>query len=140
MSKRRKRSRVLVAGVCLATLLTPYGLELPKVYAEMAVEGKEKQQEERVYQLLPKGDVEGMRELHQRRMSFSPYEPTGIYVKPGEEVVIQVEGLNRLKAYIGTYSYEKEEPKQFNLHPGENKISSLNGDYYTFTIITTQEK
>ncbi|HDR7798793.1 TPA: wall-associated protein [Bacillus tropicus] len=131
MSKKKK-SRVLVAGVCLATLLTPYGLELPKVYAEMAVEDKEKQEEERVYQLLPKGDVEGMRELHQRRMSFSPYEPTGIYVKPGEEVVIQVEGTQQIKAYIGTYSYEKEEPKQFNLHPGENKISSLNGGLLYF--------
>ena len=131
MSKKKK-SRVLVAGVCLATLLTPYGLELPKVYAEMAVEDKKKQQEERVYQLLPKGDVEGMLELHQRRMSFSPYEPTGIYVKPGEEVVIQVEGTQQIKAYIGTYSYEKEEPKQFNLHPGENKISSLNGGLLYF--------
>ncbi|MGQ0517497.1 M60 family peptidase N-terminal accessory domain-containing protein, partial [Bacillus sp. D-CC] len=63
----------------------------------MAVEDKEKQQEERVYQLLPKGDVEGMRELHQRGMSFSPYEPTGIYVKPDEEVVIQVEGNQQIK-------------------------------------------
>ena len=131
MSKKKK-SRVLVAGICLATLLTPYGLELPKVYAEMAVEDKEKQQEERVYQLLPKGDVEGMRELHQRGMSFSPYEPTGIYVKPDEEVVIQVEGTQQIKAYIGTYSYEKEEPKQFNLHPGENKISSSNGGLLYF--------
>ncbi|PFZ97098.1 putative mucin/carbohydrate-binding domain-containing protein [Bacillus wiedmannii] len=131
MSKK-KTSRVLVAGVCLATLLTPYGLELPKVYAEMTIEDKEKQQEERVYQLLPKGDVEGMRELHQRRMSFSPYEPTGIYVKPGEEVVIQVEGNQQIKAYIGTYSYEKEEPKQFNLNPGENKISSSNGGLLYF--------
>ncbi|HHL0971990.1 TPA: putative mucin/carbohydrate-binding domain-containing protein [Bacillus cereus] len=131
MSKQKK-SRVLVAGVCLATLLTPYGLELPKVYAEMTIENKEKQQEERVYQLLPKGDVEGMRELHQRRMSFSPYEPTGIYVKPGEEVVIQVEGTQQIKAYIGTYSYEKEEPKQFNLNPGENKISSSNGGLLYF--------
>ncbi|NRR17109.1 putative mucin/carbohydrate-binding domain-containing protein [Bacillus pacificus] len=131
MSKKKK-SRVLVAGVCLATLLTPYGLELPKVYAEMAIEDKEKQEEERVYQLLPKGDVEGMRELHQRQMSFSPYEPTGIYVKPGEEVVIQVEGTQQIKAYIGTYSYEKEEPKQFNLNPGENKISSSNGGLLYF--------
>ncbi|OJE23888.1 peptidase M60 [Bacillus thuringiensis] len=131
MSKQKK-SRILVAGVCLATLLMPYGLELPKVYAEMTIENKEKQQEERVYQLLPKGDVEGMRELHQRRMSFSPYEPTGIYVKPGEEVVIQVEGTQQIKAYIGTYSYEKEEPKQFNLNPGENKISSSNGGLLYF--------
>ncbi|HDR8052207.1 putative mucin/carbohydrate-binding domain-containing protein [Bacillus cereus] len=131
MSKK-KTSRVLVASVCLATLLTPYGLELPKVYAEMTIEDKEKQQEERVYQLLPKGDVEGMRELHQRRMSFSPYEPTGIYVKPGEEVVIQVEGTQQIKAYIGTYSYEKEEPKQFNLNSGENKISSPNGGLLYF--------
>ncbi|MGG5782057.1 putative mucin/carbohydrate-binding domain-containing protein [Bacillus albus] len=131
MSKKKK-SRVLVAGVCLATLLSPYGLEVPKVYAEMTVEDKEKQQEERVYQLLPKGDVEGMRELHQRRMSFSPYEPTGIYVKPDEEVVIQVEGTQQIKAYIGTYSYEKEEPKQFNLNPGENKISSPNGGLLYF--------
>ncbi|MRC28379.1 wall-associated protein [Bacillus thuringiensis] len=131
MSKK-KMSRVLVAGVCLATLLTPYGLEVPKVYAEMTIEDKEKEQEERVYQLLPKGNVEEMRELHQRRMSFSPYEPTGIYVKPGEEVVIQVEGTQQIKAYIGTYSYEKEEPKQFNLNPGENKISSSNGGLLYF--------
>ena len=103
MSKKKK-SRVLVAGVFLATLLTPYRLEVPKVYAEMTIQDKEKQQEERVYQLLPKGDVEEIRELHQRRMSFSPYEPTGIYVKPGEEVVIQVDGNQKIKAYIGTYS------------------------------------
>ncbi|MED0996420.1 putative mucin/carbohydrate-binding domain-containing protein [Bacillus mobilis] len=131
MSKKKK-SRVLVAGVCLATLLSPYGLEVPKVYAEMTVEDKEKQQEERVYQLLPKGNVEEMRELHQRRMNFSSYEPTGIYVKPGEEVVIQVEGTQQIKAYIGTYSYEKEEPKQFNLNPGDNKISSPNGGLLYF--------
>ncbi|EJR45625.1 putative mucin/carbohydrate-binding domain-containing protein [Bacillus mycoides] len=131
MSKKKK-SRVLVAGVFLATLLTPYGLEVPKVYAEMTIEDKEKQQEERVYQLLPKGDVEEIRELHQRRMSFSPYEPTGIYVKPGEEVVIQVDGNQKIKAYIGTYSYEKEEPKQFNLNPVENKISSPNGGLLYF--------
>ncbi|MEH7044426.1 putative mucin/carbohydrate-binding domain-containing protein [Bacillus thuringiensis] len=131
MSKK-KTSRLLVAGACLVTLLTPYGLEVPKVYAEMTMEDKEKEQEERVYQLLPKGNVEEMRELHQRRMSFSPYEPTGIYVKPGEEVVIQVEGTQQIKAYIGTYSYEKEEPKQFNLNPGENKISSSNGGLLYF--------
>ncbi|MEH7538422.1 putative mucin/carbohydrate-binding domain-containing protein [Bacillus thuringiensis] len=131
MSKK-KTSRVLVAGACLVTLLTPYGLEVPKVYAEMTMEDKEKEQEERVYQLLPKGNVEEMRELHQRRMSFSPYEPTGIYVKSGEEVVIQVEGTQQIKAYIGTYSYEKEEPKQFNLNPGENKISSSNGGLLYF--------
>ncbi|WP_142330608.1 putative mucin/carbohydrate-binding domain-containing protein [Bacillus thuringiensis] len=131
MSKK-KTSRVLVAGACLVTLLTPYGLEVPKVYAEMTMEDKEKEQEERVYQLLPKGNVEEMRELHQRRMSFSPYEPTGIYVKPGEEVFIQVEGTQQIKAYIGTYSYEKEEPKQFNLNPGENKISSSNGGLLYF--------
>ncbi|WP_267418588.1 putative mucin/carbohydrate-binding domain-containing protein [Bacillus sp. GC_Bacil_1] len=131
MSKK-KTSRILVAGACLVTLLTPYGLEVPKVYAEMTMEDKEKEQEERVYQLLPKGNVEEMRELHQRRMSFSPYEPTGIYVKPGEEVVIQVEGTQQIKAYIGTYSYEKEEPKQFNLNPGENKISSSNGGLLYF--------
>ncbi|WP_423190782.1 putative mucin/carbohydrate-binding domain-containing protein [Bacillus thuringiensis] len=98
----------------------------------MTMEDKEKEQEEQVYQLLPKGNVEEMRELHQRRMSFSPYEPTGIYVKPGEEVVIQVEGTQQIKAYIGTYSYEKEEPKQFNLNPGENKISSSNGGLLYF--------
>ncbi|MGH1299063.1 putative mucin/carbohydrate-binding domain-containing protein [Bacillus pretiosus] len=131
MSKKKK-SRVLVAGVCLATLLTPYGLEVPKVYAEMTIEDKEKQQEERVYKLLPKGDVDEIRELHQRYMSFSPYEPTGIYVKPDEEVVIQVDGNQQIKAYIGTYSYEKEEPKQFNLNPGENKISSPNGGLLYF--------
>ncbi|MFC9447342.1 putative mucin/carbohydrate-binding domain-containing protein [Bacillus cereus] len=131
MSKKKK-SRVLAAGVCLATLLTPYGLEIPKVYAEMTIEGKEKQQEERVYKLLPKGDVEETRELHQREMNFSPYEPTGIYVKPGEEVIIQIEGTQQIKAYIGTYSYEKEEPTQFSLNPGENIISSPNGGLLYF--------
>ena len=103
MSKKKK-SRVLVAGVCSATLLTPYGLELPKVYAEIAVEDKEKQQEERVYQLLPKGDADEMRDLHKRRLSFSPYEPTGIYVKPNEEIVIQLEGKQKIKAYTNFLS------------------------------------
>ncbi|PFF89221.1 peptidase M60 [Bacillus cereus] len=135
MSKKKK-SRVLVAGVCLATLLTQYGFEVPKVYAEMSIEHKEKQQEERVYQLLPKGNVKEMRDLHKRRMSFSPYEPTGIYVKPGEEVVIQLDGNQQIKAYIGTYSYENENviggPIEFNLNPGENKISSPKGGLLYF--------
>ncbi|WP_002144978.1 M60 family metallopeptidase [Bacillus cereus] len=135
MSKKKK-SRVLVAGVCLATLLTPYGLEVPKVYAEMSIEDKEKQQEERVYKLLPKGDVKEIRDLHKRQFSFSPYEPTGIYAKPGEEVVIQVDGNQQITAYIGTYSYENENviggPIEFNLNPGENKISSPKGGLLYF--------
>ncbi|MED3052317.1 peptidase M60 [Bacillus thuringiensis] len=135
MSKKKK-SRVLVAGVCLATLLTPYGLEVPRVYAEMSLANMEKQQEERVYQLLPKGDVKEIRDLHKRQFSFSPYEPTGIYAKPGEEIVIQVGGNQQIKAYIGTYSYENENvlggPIEFNLNPGENKISSPKGGLLYF--------
>ncbi|PFL42282.1 putative mucin/carbohydrate-binding domain-containing protein [Bacillus thuringiensis] len=135
MSKQKK-SRVLVAGICLVTLLTSYGLEVPRVYAEMSLENKEKQQEERVYQLLPKGDVKEIRDLHKRQFSFSPYEPTGIYAKPGEEIVIQVGGDQQIKAYIGTYSYENENvlggPIEFNLNPGENKISSPKGGLLYF--------
>ena len=39
-------------------------------------------------------------------MAFSPYEPTGLYAKPNEQITINVEGNQDIQVYIGTYSYD----------------------------------
>ena len=62
MSKKKK-SRVLVAGICISTLLTPVAFEASKGYAAPLEENKggqleENKFEQRVFQLPGKGSVE----------------------------------------------------------------------------------
>ena len=66
-------------------------------------------------------------------MAFSPYEPTGLYAKPNEQITINVEGNQDIQVYIGTYSYdaswrEDSKIKSFTLKPGINTIQSPSGD------------
>ncbi len=53
--------------------------------------------------------------------------PTGIYVKPNEQVTITVSGTQKIRAIIGTHQYDKEWGKEIDLSPGSNTISSPNG-------------
>ena len=89
-------------------------------------EVKENKFEQRVFQLPGKGSVEENRDRLKMRLAFSPNEPR-IYAKPDEEIAVEIKGSQSIKAFIGTRAYDKEGPKEFNLNPGKNIISSPNG-------------
>ncbi|HDR4437326.1 wall-associated protein [Bacillus thuringiensis serovar brasilensis] len=139
MSKK-KTSRVLVAGICISTLLSPVAFEASKGYAAPLEENKggnleevkENKFEQRVFQLPGKGDVEEERKRLKYLYKLSPNEPTGIYAKPNEEITIEIKGSHAIKAFIGTRSYDKEDPKEFDLKPGKNIISAPNGGILYF--------
>ncbi|MBJ8205829.1 hypothetical protein JDS91_32100, partial [Bacillus cereus] len=99
MSKK-KTSRVLVAGICISTLLSPVAFEASKGYAAPLEENKggsleevqENKFEQRVFQLPGKGNVEEERERLNQKWNLSANEPTGIYAKPNEEITIEIQG------------------------------------------------
>ncbi|PFF00266.1 peptidase M60 [Bacillus thuringiensis] len=139
MSKQKK-SRVLVAGICISTLLSPVAFEASKGYAAPLEEVKggkledvqENKLEQRVFQLPGKGNVEEERESLKQKWNLSANEPTGIYAKPNEEITIEIQGKESIKAFIGTSSYDVEGFKEFDLKPGKNVIKSPNGGILYF--------
>ncbi|EEM45354.1 hypothetical protein bthur0005_47520 [Bacillus thuringiensis serovar pakistani str. T13001] len=139
MSKKKK-SRVLVAGICISTLLSPVAFEASKGYAAPLEENKggsleevqENKFEQRVFQLPGKGNVEEERERLKQKWNLSANEPTGIYTKPNEEITIEIQGKDSIKAFIGTRSYDVEGFKEFDLKPGKNVIKSPNGGILYF--------
>ncbi|WP_165957177.1 M60 family metallopeptidase [Bacillus thuringiensis] len=108
--------------------------------------------ENRVFTVQGKGDVKALSHLDRRAASFSPFEPTGLYAKPNEEITIDVEGNNEITAYIGAFSYNRnsqgeELVKSFTLKPGTNTIRYEGGGMIYFynkqengTIRTTIQK
>ncbi|MDR4293616.1 putative mucin/carbohydrate-binding domain-containing protein, partial [Bacillus cereus] len=77
------------------------------------------------------------KQQERKSMAFSPYEPTGLYAKPNEQITINVEGNQDIQVYIGTYSYdaswrEDSKIKSFTLKPGINTIQSPNGGMIYF--------
>ncbi|MDA2440831.1 M60 family metallopeptidase [Bacillus cereus] len=93
--------------------------------------------ESRVFTVPGKGDVEALKQQERKHYTFSPYEPTGLYAKPNEQITITVEGNQNIEVYIGTYSYDgswREDPKvkSFTLKPGSNTIESPNGGMIYF--------
>ncbi|MCC3684570.1 M60 family metallopeptidase [Bacillus cereus] len=135
MSKKKK-SRVLVAGICISTLLSPVAFEASKGYAAPLEENKggqleENKFEQRVFQLPGKGSVE---ENNRLRVTWklSANEPTGIYAEPNEEITIDIKGTQSIQAFIGTRSYDEKDPEEFDLKPGKNVISSSRGGILYF--------
>ncbi|MGH0423334.1 M60 family metallopeptidase [Bacillus pretiosus] len=139
MSKK-KTSRVLVAGICISTLLSPVAFEASKGYAAPLEENKggnleevkENKFEQRTFQLPGKGSVEEERERLKQKWNLSANEPTGIYAKPNEDITIEIKGNESIKAFIGTRSYDVEGFKEFDLKPGKNVIKSPNGGILYF--------
>ncbi|QFQ23726.1 putative mucin/carbohydrate-binding domain-containing protein [Bacillus thuringiensis] len=139
MSKQKK-SRVLVAGICISTLLSPVAFEASKGYAAPLEENrsgnleevKENKFEQRVFQLLGKGNVKEERDRLKQKWNLSANEPTGIYAQPNEEIMIEIQGKESIKAFIGTSSYDVEGFKEFDLKPGKNVIKSPNGGILYF--------
>ncbi|MEB9941868.1 M60 family metallopeptidase, partial [Bacillus cereus] len=93
--------------------------------------------ENRTFTVPGKGDVEVLKQQERKSMAFSPYEPTGLYAKPNEQITINVEGNQDIQVYIGTYSYdaswrEDSKIKSFTLKPGINTIQSPSGGMIYF--------
>ncbi|MCU5379250.1 M60 family metallopeptidase [Bacillus cereus] len=139
MSKKKK-SRVLVAGICISTLLSPVAFEASKGYAAPLEENKggnleeikENKFEQRVFQVPGKGNL--AEETKRLKVTFhlSANEPTGIYAEPNEEITIDIKGTQSIQAFIGTRTYDEKEPEKFDLKPGKNVISSPNGGILYF--------
>ncbi|PFX96224.1 hypothetical protein COL45_29950 [Bacillus toyonensis] len=143
---KHKTKRILVATATL-TILASGMASSSDVFAEetqqqkklstSSQEEKSVKSENRTYTVPGKGDVEVLKQQERKSMAFSPYEPTGLYAKPNEQITINVEGNQDIQAYIGTYSYdaswrEDSKIKSFTLKPGINTIQSPNGGMIYF--------
>ncbi|MEK4575127.1 putative mucin/carbohydrate-binding domain-containing protein [Bacillus sp. FSL E2-8868] len=139
MSKK-KTSRVLVAGICISTLLSPVAFEASKGYAAPLEENKggnleevkENKFEQRTFQLPGNGSVEEENNRLRVTWKLSANEPTGIYAAPNEEITIDIKGTQSIQAFIGTRSYDEKDPEEFDLKPGKNVISSPRGGILYF--------
>lgn len=121
----QKTIKVFATSTILATtLFTPIMSNNLDVHAETAQTAT--QFEQREFDLPGTGSFwdEAKRE---KRGEQKNYMPTGIYVKPNEQVTITVSGTQKIRAIIGTHQYDKEWGKEIDLSPGSNTISSPNG-------------
>ncbi|HDX9578060.1 TPA: isopeptide-forming domain-containing fimbrial protein [Bacillus pseudomycoides] len=128
----QKPMKVLVTSTILTTtLFTPIMTSGLAVHAETVAGQSVNQYEQREFELPGAGDFwkEAERE---RRSAQKSFMPTGIYVKPNEQVTIEVSGTKKIRAIIGTHQYDKEWGKEFDLSPGSNTISSPNGGLLGF--------
>ncbi|WP_219374600.1 M60 family metallopeptidase [Bacillus mycoides] len=143
---KHKTKRILVATATL-TIIASGMASSSDVFAEEMKQQKSLstslrdensvKSENRTYTVPGKGDVEALKQQERKSMAFSPYEPTGLYAKPNEQITINVEGNQDIQVYIGTYSYdaswrEDSKIKSFTLKPGINTIQSPNGGMIYF--------
>ncbi|PHB80586.1 hypothetical protein COE94_26880, partial [Bacillus toyonensis] len=141
------KTRKILAATATVTMLATGMISSSDVFAEerqqqkkistSLQEEKSVKLENRTYIVPGKGDVEALKQQERKSMAFSPYEPTGLYAKPNEQITINVEGNQNIQAYIGTYSYdaswrEDSKIKSFTLKPGTNTIQSPNGGMIYF--------
>ncbi|MGE7889518.1 M60 family metallopeptidase [Bacillus cereus] len=143
----KHKTRKILAATATVTMLATGMISSSDVFAEQKEQQKklstslqnEKsvKSENRAFAVPGKGDVEVLKQQERKSMAFSPYEPTGLYAKPNEQMTINVEGNQDIQVYIGTYSYdaswrEDSKIKSFTLKPGINTIQSPNGGMIYF--------
>ncbi|PFB25655.1 hypothetical protein CN392_30240 [Bacillus cereus] len=143
----KHKTRKILATTATVTMLATGMISSSDVIAEQKEQQKnlstspqsEKsvKSENRTFTVPGKGDVEVLKQQERKSMAFSPYEPTGLYAKPNEQITINVEGNQDIQVYIGTYSYdaswrEDSKIKSFTLKPGVNTIQSPNGGLIYF--------
>ncbi|MFE5391433.1 M60 family metallopeptidase [Bacillus thuringiensis] len=143
----KHKTRKILAATATVTMLATGMMSSSDVFAEKKEQQKklstslqsEKsvKSENRTFTVPGKGDVEVLKQQERKSMAFSPYEPTGLYAKPNEQITINVEGNQDIQVYIGTYSYdaswrEDSKIKSFTLKPGINTIQSPNGGLIYF--------
>ncbi|MCP1125722.1 M60 family metallopeptidase [Bacillus sp. 3103sda1] len=119
------------SAILTTTLFTPIMTNHVVVHAETAATQTATQYEQREFDLPATGSYwdEAKREKRANQKTFAP---TGIYVKPNEQVTIEVSGSQPIRAIIGTHQYDKEWGKELTLSPGSNTISSPNGGLLGF--------
>ncbi|HDR3493844.1 TPA: DUF5011 domain-containing protein [Bacillus wiedmannii] len=128
----QKPMKVLATSAILTTtLFSPIMTNGLTVHAETIAAQTTNQYEQREFELPGTGSFssEAKRE---RRSEQKTYMPTGIYVKPNEQITIEVSGTQKVRAIIGTHQYDKQWGKEVNLSPGSNTISSPNGGLLGF--------
>ncbi|WP_223555621.1 M60 family metallopeptidase [Lysinibacillus sphaericus] len=127
----QKPLKVLATSAILTTTLFSPIMTNHVVHAETAATQTTAQHEQREFDLPGTGSLwaEANRE---RRSLQKTFTPTGIYVKPNEQVTIEVSGTEKIRAIIGTHQYDKEWGKEMDLSPGINTISSPNGGLLGF--------
>ncbi|HHP1050027.1 M60 family metallopeptidase [Bacillus cereus group sp. BfR-BA-01354] len=143
----KHKTRKILAATATVTMLATGMISSSDVFAEQKEQQKnlstslqsEKsvKSENRVFTVPGKGDVEVLKQQERKNMAFSPYERTGLYAKPNEQITINVEGNQDIQVYIGTYSYdaswrEDSKIKSFTLKAGINTIQSPNGGLIYF--------
>ncbi|MBJ8190383.1 DUF5011 domain-containing protein [Bacillus cereus] len=128
----QKPMKVLATSAILTTtLFSPIMTNGLTVHAETIAAQTTNQYEQREFELPGTGSFssEAKRE---RRSEQKTYMPTGIYVKPNEQITIEVSGTQKVRSIIGTHQYDKQWGKEVNLSPGSNTISSPNGGLLGF--------
>ncbi|PEB78977.1 hypothetical protein COM95_23970 [Bacillus cereus] len=143
----KHKTRKILAATATVTMLATGMISSSDVFAEQkeqqknlstSLQGKNSvKSENKTYTVPGKGDAEVLKQQERKSMAFSPYEPTGLYAKPNEQITINVEGNQDIQVYIGTYSYdaswrEDSKIKSFTLKPGINTIQSPNGGMIYF--------
>ncbi|WP_241139243.1 M60 family metallopeptidase [Bacillus mycoides] len=123
----QKPVKVFAASAILATtLFAPIMTNNLDVHAEIVATQTATLYEQREFDLPATGSY-GDEAKRERRGDQKNYMPTGIYVKPNEQITIEVSGSQKIRAIIGTHHYDKEWGKELDLSPGINTISSSNG-------------
>ncbi|PGK77110.1 M60 family metallopeptidase [Bacillus thuringiensis] len=143
----KHKTRKILAATATVTMLATGMISSSDVFAEQkeqqknlstSLQSEKSVKSEIITFTVPgKGDVEVLKQQERKSMAFSPYEPTGLYAKPNEQITINVEGNQDIQVYIGTYSYdaswrEDSKIKSFTLKPGVNTIQSPNGGLIYF--------
>ncbi|PEC70125.1 hypothetical protein COJ61_29030, partial [Bacillus thuringiensis] len=92
---KHKTKRILVATATL-TIIASGMASSSDVFAEETQQQKnlstspqsEKsvKSENRTFTVPGKGDIEVLKQQERKSMAFSPYEPTGLYAKPNEQI------------------------------------------------------
>ncbi|PFI78320.1 MULTISPECIES: M60 family metallopeptidase [Bacillus cereus group] len=149
MKKHPKYKKQALAVIAACSVMTTSGLEVfaenttqsslskPEISTKIQQNNQTNIIENRVFNVKGKGSMETLKQKERKGVRWSPYEPTGLYAKPNEEITIHVKGNQNIEAYIGTYSYvgdsgESESVEFFTLKPGTNTIKYPDGGMIYF--------
>ncbi|WP_257156072.1 M60 family metallopeptidase [Bacillus cereus] len=121
----------VTSAILTTTLFSPVMTNSLIAHAETVAEQTSNQYEQREFDLPATGSY-GDEAERERRAQQKTFMPTGIYVKPNEQITIKVSGTQKIRAIIGTHQYDKEWGKEITLSPGSNTISSPNGGLLGF--------
>ncbi|MGE7883767.1 M60 family metallopeptidase, partial [Bacillus sp. NPDC094077] len=140
--KYTKISKLLHILVILMVIMLPqqfYPIISHAEYEDITIENQSQTTDgSKKFVLKPRGDTNKRRSLENRTMYHADLEPTGIFVKKGEHIKIQVHNTdNSAKLYatigqIGTYEYLNDNKDigytDLELKSGDNNIVFDKGD------------